>query len=97
MYSQQLVPTHYKNFQPRIGLAFSPYSLTVFRGGFLIADTMGTLGLGGNGPNGPGQNGFNPPSALASGSDRSAGLLLEYGGAVACYTVPASECWIWCW
>ena len=66
VYGQQLVPTHYKNFQPRIGFAFSPDSLTVFRGGFLIADTMGTLGLGGNGPNGPGQNGFNPPSALAS-------------------------------
>ena len=66
VYGKQLVNTHYKNFQPRIGLAYSPDEKTVFRAGFVMADTLGTLGLGGNGPNGPGQTGFNPPSAIAS-------------------------------
>lgn len=66
VYGQQLVPTHWKNFQPRIGLAYALDDKTVFRAGFIITDTMGTLGLGGNGPNGPGQTGFNPPSAIAT-------------------------------
>lgn len=66
VYSKQLVPTHYKNFQPRVGLAYSPDSKTVFRAGFIMANTLGALGIGGNGPNGPGQTGFNPPSAIAS-------------------------------
>lgn len=66
VYGKQLVNTHWKNFQPRIGLAFAPDNKTVFRGGFIMTDTLGTLGLGGNGPNGPGQTGFNPPSAIAS-------------------------------
>ena len=29
-YSKQLVPTHYKNFQPRVGFAYSPDSLRSF-------------------------------------------------------------------
>jgi hypothetical protein len=66
VYSQGLVPTHYKNFQPRIGLAYQVDDKTVVRAGFLVANTLGTLGIGGNGPNGPGQNGFNPPSLIQS-------------------------------
>lgn len=66
VYGQQLVPTHYKNFQPRIGLAYQFHKNTVFRAGFIMSDTMGTLGVGGNGPNGPGQNGYNPPTAIRS-------------------------------
>jgi hypothetical protein len=66
VYGKQLVPTHYKNFQPRLGLAYQLDDKTVIRGGFVMADTLGTLGIGGNGPNGPGQNGFNPPSGIAS-------------------------------
>ncbi|HTF69105.1 MAG TPA: TonB-dependent receptor [Edaphobacter sp.] len=66
VYGKQLVATHWNNFQPRIGLAYSLDDKTVIRAGFLITDTLGTLGLGGNGPNGPGQIGFNPPSAVAS-------------------------------
>lgn len=66
VYGQQLVHTHYKNFQPRVGFAYSLDSKTVVRGGFVMANTLGTLGIGGNGPNGPGQTGFNPPSAITS-------------------------------
>jgi hypothetical protein len=66
VYGQQLVPTHYKNFQPRVGLAYQFDKSTVFRAGFVLADTLGALGIGGNGPNGPGQNGFNPPTAINS-------------------------------
>ncbi|QNI35833.1 TonB-dependent receptor [Edaphobacter albus] len=66
VYGKQLVPTHWNNVQPRIGLAYSLDDKTVIRAGFLITNTMGTLGLGGNGPNGPGQNGFNPPSGIAT-------------------------------
>ena len=66
VYGQQLIPTHYKNFQPRVGAAYQINSKTVFRAGFIMADTLGSLGIGGNGPNGPGQNGFNPPSTIQS-------------------------------
>jgi hypothetical protein len=64
VYGKQLVATHYKNFQPRVGIAYQLDNKTVVRTGFVLAETMGTLGLGGNGPNGPGQNGFNPPAAI---------------------------------
>jgi hypothetical protein len=66
VYGKQLVPTHYKNFQPRIGLAYQFDKKTVLRAGFVMADTLGALGIGGNGPNGPGQNGFNPPTSINS-------------------------------
>ena len=66
VYGQQLVPTHYGNFQPRVGLAYQFDKNTVFRAGFVMADTLGALGIGGNGPNGPGQNGFNPPTSVNS-------------------------------
>jgi len=64
VYGTGLVSTHYKNFQPRLGIAYSIDPKTVIRAGFVMANTLGTLGIGGNGPNGPGQNGFNPPSAI---------------------------------
>jgi hypothetical protein len=67
VYGKNLIPTYYKNFQPRVGFAYQLDSKTVIRGGFVKADTLGTLGIGGNGPNGPGQNGFNPPSGIATG------------------------------
>ncbi|HWB32108.1 MAG TPA: TonB-dependent receptor [Acidobacteriaceae bacterium] len=66
VYGKQLVKTHYKNFQPRLGIAYQINDKTVLRTGFVLANTMGTLGLGGNGPNGPGQNGYNPPSSIRS-------------------------------
>lgn len=67
VYGQQLIPTHYKNFQPRIGIAFQPDRNTVIRAGFVMANTLGTLGIGGaSGSTGPGQNGYNPPSAIRS-------------------------------
>ena len=66
VYGQQLVPTHYKNFQPRVGLEYQFDKNTVVRAGFVIADTMGSLGIGGNGPGGPAQLGFQPPTGLSS-------------------------------
>jgi len=66
VYGKQLVNTHWKNFQPRVGLAYTLDDKTVVRAGFVMADTLGTLGLGGNGPTGPGQTGYNAPSAISS-------------------------------
>jgi hypothetical protein len=66
VYGKGLVPTHYKNFQPRVGLEYQFNKNTVLRAGFVMADTLGALGIGGNGPNGPGQLGFNPPTGLQS-------------------------------
>ncbi len=66
VYGKQMVNTHWTNFQPRVGLAYSLDDKTVIRAGFVMTKTLGTLGLGGNGPNGPGQTGFNAPSAIAS-------------------------------
>jgi hypothetical protein len=67
VYGEQLVPTHYKNFQPRIGVAYQLDNKTVIRAGFLMANTLGRLGIGGaTGSSGPGQNGYNAPSAISS-------------------------------
>ncbi len=65
-YGGQPVDTHWKGFQPRIGLAYSIDSKTVFRAGFVMADTLGALGIGGNSGAGPGRTGFDPPSAIAT-------------------------------
>jgi hypothetical protein len=70
VYGTQLVHTHYDNFQPRLGIQYSLDSKTVLRAGFVLADTLGTMGLGGGGSaqgaTGPGQTGLNPPSAIAT-------------------------------
>jgi hypothetical protein len=58
--------THYKNFQPRVGVAYSLNSKTVIRAGFLMAYTHGSAGVGGNGATGPGRTGYNQPAAYAS-------------------------------
>lgn len=60
------IKTHLKNFQPRIGLAYSLDSKTVIRAGFLMAYTHGSAGVGGNGAQGPGRTGYNQPAAYAS-------------------------------
>jgi hypothetical protein len=60
------IQTHYRNFQPRIGLAYSLNNKTVVRAGFLMAYTHGSAGVGGNGATGPGRTGYNAPAAYAS-------------------------------
>ena len=60
------IKTHYGNFQPRIGLAYSLTPTTVIRAGFLMAYTHGSAGVGGNGATGPGRTGYNQPAAYAS-------------------------------
>ena len=60
------IKTHVKNFQPRIGLAYSLNSKTVIRAGFMMAYTHGSAGVGGNGAQGPGRTGYNQPAAYAS-------------------------------
>jgi len=65
-YGGSPIDTHWKNFQPRLGLAYALDSKTVFRAGFVLADTLGAGGIGGNGNTGPGRTGYNPPSAIAS-------------------------------
>ncbi len=61
-----IIKTHYKNFQPRLGLAYSLNNKTVIRAGFLMAYTHGSAGVGGNGATGPGRTGYNQPAAFAS-------------------------------
>jgi Carboxypeptidase regulatory-like domain/TonB dependent receptor len=65
-YGGQPVETHWKNFQPRIGLAFGVNNKTVLRAGFVMASTLGALGIGGNSGAGPGRQGYNPPVLLSS-------------------------------
>ena len=65
-YGGQPIDTHWKNFQPRLGLAYAINPKTVFRAGFLLSDTLGAAGIGGNGGSGPGQTGLNPPTAVAA-------------------------------
>ena len=79
LYGGQPVNTHWKNFQPRIGLAYSLDSKTVFRAGFVMSSTLGALGIGGNGATGPGQTGFNPPSAIASAVTGQPGFYWDKG------------------
>jgi hypothetical protein len=67
VYGGQPINTHWRNFQPRVGLAYSFDSKTVFRAGFVLSDTLGAPGTGGSGiGGGPGQTGLNPPTAIAS-------------------------------
>jgi outer membrane receptor protein involved in Fe transport len=40
---------HYHNFEPRLGVAWSPNSKTVIRTGFLVNFSHGAAGIGGNG------------------------------------------------
>jgi len=61
----QPVNTHWDNFEPRIGLAYTIDSKTVFRAGFVKANTVGTQALAGERWR-EGKNGYNPPSAIAS-------------------------------
>jgi len=59
--------THYKNFEPRLGLAYSVDSKTVIRGGFNMNYSHGAAGIGGNGSGaGPSQLGFNASAAFSS-------------------------------
>ena len=60
------IDTHYKNFEPRIGIAYPLDSKTVIRAGFGLAYTHGSAGVGGNGAQGPGRTGYNLPAAFAS-------------------------------
>lgn len=66
VYGTVPIDTDYKNFQPRIGFAYSLDNKTVIRGGFIIADTLGAAGIGGNSGAGPGRNGYDPPKAITS-------------------------------
>jgi hypothetical protein len=65
-YGGQPVETHWKNFQPRIGLAYALDNKTVVRAGFVMASSLGALGIGGNSGAGPGRQGYNPPTLLSS-------------------------------
>ena len=59
--------THYRNFEPRIGLAYSLNSKTVIRGGFNVNYSHGAAGIGGNGSGaGPSLLGFNASAAFSS-------------------------------
>jgi Carboxypeptidase regulatory-like domain/TonB dependent receptor len=66
VYGGQPVKTHWRNFQPRIGLAYALNPKTVLRAGFVMAYSTGALGIGGNGGTGPGQQGYNPPTLISS-------------------------------
>ncbi len=79
LYGGQPVDTHWKNFQPRLGLAYSIDSKTVFRAGFVMADTLGALGIGGNSGAGPGRTGFNPPSAIATAVTGQPAFFWDHG------------------
>ncbi len=58
---------HYKNFQPRIGLAFKLDNKTVIRAGFMVTATHGAAGIGGNGAAaGSGLAGFNATASFSS-------------------------------
>ena len=65
-YGGHPIDTHWKNVQPRVGLAYAIDSKTVFRAGFVWADTLGASGIGGNSGSGPGSTGFNPPQSVAA-------------------------------
>jgi hypothetical protein len=71
--------THYKNFQPRLGVAYSLNSKTVIRAGFLMAYTHGSAGVGGNGATGPGRTGYNQPAAYAAAVTGAAAFNWENG------------------
>ena len=59
--------THFKNFQPRLGLAYSVDSKTVIRASFGVNVSHGAAGVGGNGPNaGTGLLGYNASGAFSS-------------------------------
>ncbi|HEY3454494.1 MAG TPA: TonB-dependent receptor [Bryobacteraceae bacterium] len=58
---------HYKNFEPRFGLAYKLDSKTVLRTGFTLNYTHGAAGIGGNGANaGPSQLGYNANATFTS-------------------------------
>src|SRR5262249_34152164 len=61
-----VINTHYRNFQPRAGLAYSLNAKTVVRTSFIMAYTHGSAGVGGNGATGPGRTGYNLPASYAS-------------------------------
>lgn len=59
--------THYLNFEPRLGIAYSLNSKTVIRTSFTLNVTHGAAGVGGNGAGaGPGLLGFNAAAAFSS-------------------------------
>jgi hypothetical protein len=61
------IRTHYHNFEPRLGVAWSPNSKTVIRAGFLVNFSHGAAGIGGNGSAaGSGLTGYNPPTSIGS-------------------------------
>ena len=58
---------HYKNFEPRLGLAYRLDSKTVLRTGFTLNFTHGAAGIGGNGAGaGPSQLGYNANATFTS-------------------------------
>jgi len=61
------IRTHYLNFAPRIGVAYSLNNKTVLRAGFILAFAHGAAGIGGNGSAaGTGLTGYNPPASYTS-------------------------------
>jgi len=63
------IPTraHYKNFQPRLGLAYKVDNKTVIRAGFIVTVDSGTAGVGGNGSAaGSGLAGYNATASFGS-------------------------------
>jgi hypothetical protein len=65
-YGGQPINTHWKHFQPRLGLAFQIDPKTVFRGGFVVTQTVGAGGIGGNGGGAYGITGLVAPTALST-------------------------------
>ena len=70
------INTHYRNFQPRVGVAYAVDSKTVLRTSFNLAYTHGSAGVGGNGATGPGRTGYNLPASYSSAITGAAGVLL---------------------
>jgi hypothetical protein len=59
--------THYKNFEPRVGIAWSLDHKTVIRSSFGVNVSHGAAGVGGNGPNaGTGLLGYNASGTFSS-------------------------------
>src|SRR5262249_24062642 len=58
--------THYKNFAPKIGVAYSLDPKTVIRAGFVMNYTHGTAGVSGNSGGSFGRSGYNVASPYAA-------------------------------
>src|SRR5207244_7076814 len=60
------IKTHYRNFAPKVGVAYSLNPTPVIRAGFVMNYTHGQAGVSGNGGGGFGRAGYNVASPYAA-------------------------------